>query len=1189
MQVALPFRLVDADDGPATPLGPGPTLLEASAGTGKTFAIAAVVLRLVLEHGIGLERIAIMTFTRAATAELRERIRARLAGAAAVLDGGGQDDDPVLAWLRARHAALPPAGQTVWRRRLRAALAQVDAAPISTIHGFAHRVAVEHAAAVGIDPAAEQILDLGPWRDQAVRDWFRRELGGAGRVLAGLLGASPVADLARIAMAVERHPGVRLATAPMDAGAATAELAEAAAWWADHRPRLVAHAGRALAGIPRNFMHHPEKLPARLAQIDALLADGTELGSADDLWSVERLGKIAASGKAPRLDAGMFTVIPERLPQPARIRAGLQAAFAVHYRERLRMRPGQARDLHANDAILALERVLESGGPAGAALADGIGRRFDAVLVDEFQDTDLLQWRILQRCFGGEAHRLVLIGDPKQAIFAFRGADVFAYAAARRRVPEDRRFTLATNHRSDRSLVAAINALYLGGDGRQPLADPFAVAGIGFPAVTAARDDRFVPGSLEPEPLQLLVLEEAPNADEALRATVAAVVGEIARLLDPASGVAIRRRDGMRPVGPADIAVLVRAHQQADRVHAALRAAGIPAVRQDRSSVFAAPAAGDLQALLAGCLDPAREAAVRAALATRLAGAPATDLAAADESPALARAPLVLAELGEVLRRRGPAAWWYALLDADLGWGPPRARLAGLADGDRLLADAQHLVELMAAAVAVPADALADWLLRQAADPEDGEELQRRLERDAAAVRILTVHVSKGLQYPIVFEAFAWQPCRAPAPPLAIHPGDTADAELHTGMPEGGAVGQAEREELGDALRKLYVGLTRAEHRLYLLWLPCTTAEQRGACQGALAWLLHSRSIARDLAAGAQPYEAVRAACAAGFSTPEHDAIRLRGPLAGAAPAVAVRTACATGERADPPAIDRFERLWWRCSFSHLHGLPDRGEVGGEGAPETAAVRADDDQAPPAEVESAPAAEAPRGADFGTVVHACFEHADLAAWRRDPELPRLDLVRRAGLAGIAIDEAASRAFAAAMRTAVVEAAPGVGSALADLAPAALAREWAVRLRIARRTPPLSAIFADRVPQAPAWPRGLARTTLPPGVFTGVVDALVAAGGRYHIIDWKTNWSPGYGERALWTMMAGKHYLLQAHLYLLAAHRFLRWRLGEGYDPARHLGVAAFAFLRGCRGGGSGWAVVQPDPRILEALDACCDP
>ena len=1177
----------------ATPLRAGLTLLEASAGTGKTYAIAGLVARLVLEAGIAIERIAVMTFTTAATAELRDRIRGRLtAVAAACAAAAPSGSDALTAWLRDRYLALPPAGQADWRRRLRAATGALDLAAIATIHGFARRLAVEHAADLGLDPSADLDTDLRGWRTGIVHDWVRTHLRAAPAPVLALIGADPVASLDALAKRAEQAPSAEVAEAALSVDEVVAQAQVIASEWPDVQAAAEAELVRCGPGLSGKTVFGKDRALDRLARLEGLLVSGVPTDNLDSDLHITIPEKIAKGTKKgfPPLAHAPFLAIAPIVERWLGLGPALRAGFIREYRARLQARIRTSQVAHVDDPMRALDAAFASG--AGAQLAEAVGRRHDAVLVDEFQDTDQRQWRILARCFAGGRHHLLLIGDPKQAIYRFRGADIHAYLVAREQVPPARRFTLATNFRSDAALIAAINRLYLGA-GTPRVADPFALPGIAYVAVTAHhRDDRFRSGRLDAAPLRILRIpaERALKAQVARAAVADAVADETARLLDRANGVQLRAsaEDALGPLRPGDIAVIVRGHHEGDLVARALQARGIAAVRNDRASVFAAGIAPEFADLLGGCLDPRGEYALRRAAATRLVGVP-VEAFAAEADPRLAALPERLLALGERLRGEGVAAWWLAAQDTDFGWGTPRLRISALPDGERHLADLAHLGELAASAQAeqhLPAAGVARWFEQQLAEPAEGSDaVLRRIERDDAAVQIVTVHVAKGLQYPVVFEAFAWRStrCDDDGDGTLVHAADGA-VRWHLASTDPAHADHAAREALGDDLRKLYVGLTRAEHRCYLLWADQPAhGQHHGSTRSALGQLL----VAPDFSAQvAEPLVALAARLATSASDDLSALTAATGiPLTVVdhslpmVPGVALPAAAAAPPTATILPAQAIAPRWYRSSFTGLCRAIGDADSDGRDHDQASADRDHPDDGLPA------------GADFGTIIHRLYEHADPQAWAASPAAPRAAVQAALEHAGFRVTAEAIAGLAARLHASVALEVPGVGERLAALPARALVREWPVRLPVARRSATLDASFAGRTPQAPDWPRRLAQVQIPSGTFEGVVDAVVHANGRWHVIDWKSNRLPSYAPDALWQAMAEHDYLLQANLYLVAVHRWLRLRLGAGYRPFEHLGCAAYAFIRGIDPliPGAGWVVVQPDLDLIAALDACFAP
>ena len=1109
-----PFVLTGPD---AADLGPGMHLLEASAGTGKTWTITGIIARLVIEEGVPLERIAVMTFTRAATAELRERIRRRLGRLARLFTTGLTDPDPVETWLSERWAVQ--ADPAPWRRRARIAAAAVDGAQITTIHGFAQRLAILHGAG-GVSPAATVEPDLGGWRRTWIADELRRW-----RVSLPLgvwsLTRIDARRLETLAKACEAHPDARLVGGEAgDRDLGTEADAIATLCDADTLLPVVGPGGR--------FRGNTTLGKAGTALLVQALADcwhtptavdGKRLAALPGLLTDEALAAAVPKGADPVAVASLpgITALRRIAGWAAGLTVRLERAFLDRYRAALAARPGQGETLGHGDALTALDGALaeDPGTLAAAAGAD-----LDAVLVDEFQDTDQQQWRILARLFASGRHRLILIGDPKQAIYRFRGADIQAYLAARAAVPAGRRASLGINHRTDADLVAAVADLYA-------TPDPFADPAIAFAPVGARHPGPRLRLAADGDPRPLIVWHaEARTLGEADRQAAAGTALEIQRLLAGGGSLALA---GDEPLRPRHHAVLVRAHEQGALVAEALDALGIPSVRNDRSPVFSGAAARDLTTLLAAMLDPLDERLVRAAAA-----GPAFGLAAADLLRDGPGAPLdglrrLCAELGRRWRSEGIATAWWAFLDHAPDGTSRRARIAGLRGGERWLADALHLAERLAETERerrLAPEVLLAWLAGGGDGDQDAD--LRRLERDDDAVAIVTVFQAKGLQYPIVFEPFAW---RAPSADKVVVCHASGGALWHLD-PTPEQIATAAADALADRARQLYVGLTRAEVRLYVLAMTIAGAPTGGPVDRL-----------------AQPED------------DSHPRIRrLPLPVASGEPALlAVAPVPLPAER---PLIagTAIHRRRWTSSYS---GLVERLER----------ERDHDHRSTTGADDGLPA-----GAAFGTALHGCIEHAVLDRVRT---LGSTALITGATdqLAGAGIDVVHAPAvarFAAACLTTVP---PGLDRPLADAD--ALVREVPFTLPV-RDASGLAAAL-EGLPGHPDYHRRLTAVAPPPGVFNGVIDAVAAMSGRFHIVDWKSNRLPGYGPADLDRAMAEHDYLLQVHVYAVALHRWLR-RRQAGYDPALHLGMGLYAFARGLPQ--AGWWAMALDPDRVHRLDAC---
>jgi len=516
--------------------------LEASAGTGKTFTITKLYLRLLLETGLPVERILVVTFTVAATQELRHRIRTQLEAAEHWLRGERlAEPDPVLEALLERQP-----DRALAARRVRHALVGFDQAAVLTIHGFCQRVLSEQAFESGQPFTAELIPDGGALLQEVVDDAWRAETyGGEPQVsplwvdwLRARLGGPD-----EVAKEIARHVGrqdvhVEAPDAPGDVG--TLEATCEAAWTRvrDFTEAEILEAAAVMQpSILNQQSYKPEQVAARLALLRALRArpvaplDPDHVGVLRYL-SAEQLQRKTKRNQVPPAHA-LFTCCET-------LSTGLLALAEAYARRGAAWQHGLLRDAPAkldarkqrrqvqtfDDLLVRLARALAH--PVdGAMLAAAVRARFGAALVDEFQDTDPLQHAIVRSVWGAPGAPLVLVGDPKQAIYSFRGADVYAYLGARREA--SRVEHLLANHRSDPLLVAAVSALF------ENVPRAFLLDDIPFLAAAPADADRppglRIAGEDAAAPLRFWTVPRGATKAEAKDRIAAAVAGEIARLV----------------------------------------------------------------------------------------------------------------------------------------------------------------------------------------------------------------------------------------------------------------------------------------------------------------------------------------------------------------------------------------------------------------------------------------------------------------------------------------------------------------------------------------------------------------------------------------------------------------------------------------------------------------------------------
>ncbi|MCO5099562.1 MAG: exodeoxyribonuclease V subunit beta [Burkholderiaceae bacterium] len=1215
----------------------GVQLLEADAGTGKTWTIAGLAVRAIVERGLDLGRVLVVTFTNAAAAELAERIRLRVAQLERLLDdrlaGRSYDgvDEP---FCTAYAATLDDAGARRARDLLRVALARVDEMSVHTIHAWCQRVIDEHALSIGVARGLPIGAGDGERIARRVRDWWRSEVleaPGERIALFALAGLDPQA-IEDDVEAIVSLPLARVASPACDWRTLAARALAARASLVDAM-RTDAVDLLAWMRVPANVsgsikQYGPKWLAALKAFCEAPLAPMSR-------DTIERLGthrfpKAMPDSAIPGCCDALLAIDGEL--------AGLRASVAQEIVASLRRTRdadlAQAGSLAFDDLLRLVFEALDD--PAsGAALARTLREGHPIALVDECQDTDPLQWEILRRVYpaAGEAETdfaLVLVGDPKQAIYSFRGADVHSYLSAR--AGASRTHRLAENQRSQPALIEAVNALFR-------VDDPFRVAGIAFePALIGARTRRAFdaadpPGAGARAPMTVVMLEPGAggrplSAPQARRQAVDATVAEIARLL--ASPV----RYDDRVLQPRDIAVLVHARAQGGVVKRALARAGIGAAEISRDSVLDTLESAELLRVVAAvddCADPGR---LRSALATTLLGFDAAAIGALeDDSARLLAVVARFADARARWQRHGPIASLRPLLH-DFGAG---ARLAGLVDGERRLTDLGHLVTLLAEDDALresPRDATRAWARLRGRETGDDDTRELRLESDENLVRILTVHKSKGLEFPIVFVPFAWSGRKAQAPdPCVRHERDAGGAwrTVLDLAPDQAARDEAAAERQAENLRTLYVALTRAEQRCYLFWGTTSTS-----AHAPLAWLLHEAS-AQGGASFALDAPGVRGALAqwqtrAGLRHPGALAV-VPGALAVVPGALAVvdtptlfagarESGCFGAQATDaegtatarpggeapvlharssdiaiPPAAVT-------TSFSAIASvLAGSGERSSQSWPNVDVVdpgrdesAEDAGEAPPPRVLPAAGGESirfrfPAGAQAGVCLHGILEQAAF-----DAPIDAALVAHWLGRCGYRRSEAAQvGAWLDETLRVVLRAPDGTRLALPQVPRARQLREMEFQLSgrsVSERA--LVGALDDAI--AVDAQAALSRWS---GFLRGFVDLVFEHDGRWYLVDWKSNHlgddAGRYRHAALAEAMRARAYPLQANLYTLAVHRWLRRTL-PGYGYERSFGGVFYVFLRGAglpasedpAAGVCGVHASRPSARAIERLDRLFD-
>lgn len=1186
------WRALDLSDG-------GRSLVEASAGTGKTWTISVLYLRLLLERELTPRQIVVTTFTNAAADELRERLRGRLLWAETrAAAGPGRSPEPGRVdegWLHARwHDNDARRARDLLR--LRVALAELDMAPVVTLHGLCQRILGEHPFAAGVPFDGGELVSADGLVDTLATDVLRRVQQGAAddglaRLyrLAGLrLDRKALAAGIRLLL----QPGSRMQDAIGPEGGALQVML----------PREWAERLRCLTA--RDELFNKNCVLRRAWDALADFIDAPD-GAAPDGGTVERLGKARALTNISKLGKADPEVLAaaEFSESVAPMLAGLdddrRRRFWQAVADWARVQTAQRLALLGQrtfDALMTtVGRALAAeDGQAERPLADALYRAWPVALVDEFQDTDAVQYGILDNIYraadGAQRGRLVMIGDPKQAIYRFRGGDIHAYAQAA--ATAGQRMTLDTNRRSARRFVDALNSLYAVA-GRALAAGDESQAILCEPVRASDRQDASpyrIDGVAVDSPLVIHYHPQAPRAAPARVAqALEACADQIAGMLGTGTHTI-----GARALEAGDLAVLLPRNAQVEALRRELQRRGVPCVATTRSSVFAGDTARELLLVLHAVAHCDDLGPIRAAVATRLWGRDYADIRALGDDPAGWRDTV---ELFQQWRHDWLGRGVLAVVDALV------ARVAASQldrpAGERVLTDLRHLGELLQAQAGHEpgTEELLAWFSAQREQDGDGGDAadarQLRIESDARRVRLMTLHASKGLEFPVVFLPLMWAHGEMTGGTLyAVESGQGAGRVLDVTR----QAREQERAELQDErFRLLYVALTRAVHACHVYALdPGRPASARtaspasGTARSALDVML-----ARMEPAPGSP-ELVQATPAIAWCEGL--------PAADQAPRLDADDADAPERQARPLPAEIDGPLPGRHSFTTLtRGLwgpvLDPGAAAGdeldagllpEPLPEGAAD-ALDTVAVPAPDPAIALLSPVRGADFGNAVHAIFENRAVgqplseqhglirrqldAFGVRHPDIAPEQLVERLAARLQAVLDAPLDASGSLRLGAL-----GAGDQRAEM-------EFFFALDGASMRRLRAACAAHGEPAlVPPGDRVLA------GLMNGKIDLAFRHGGRVHVLDYKGNHLgdtvADYAGDQLRARMDQSHYRFQALLYTVAVERYLRQRLGGVYRRDAHLGDVWYLFIRavGLQPGAGVWHARFGDG-LLDAVQA----
>jgi exodeoxyribonuclease V beta subunit len=1175
----------------------GMQVIEASAGTGKTWTLAALYVRLVLGYdpasaelsaGLYPPQILVMTFTDAATAELRGRIRARLSQAARYFHHGEQEGFEVDDFLRALRSKITPDQWPACADRLDLAAQWMDDAAIFTIHGWSSRMLKTHAFDSASLFQQSRVEDSDQLKLSAVQDYWRKWFYPLPQSQLGALksvGETPdeLFDKLRELWAMQDqapHDNIQPALVPdvvirdweiwqvrflelesLTRAACNDEviglLSDAIAakklksYRADWPGKLAQWAqGEALDQLNKKARDEAIKLLQRFA-LNALLEKN---------WN--------AATEHPAF-AQIETFVSHISQQP-QVSALLLAHAAMEVGAAYRKAKTKLAQFDFSDLLQHLYHALQA---SDGRLAAAIRQQFPVALVDEFQDTDPWQYGALSKIYGASPSQseaatevgLIMIGDPKQAIYSFRGADLNTYLSARHAAQAIH--TLTGNHRSTTGLVAAVNQVF------SHALKPFGE--VPYESVSACNDKILplqVAGQAQPAmTVWHLQHNRTPRKEVLMRQMAGLFATQMVRLLN------------LGAAEPGQMAVLVRDWREARAIRNALFERGVRSVYlSERDSVFATPEATDLWRILRAVASPRNSLWIRTALATPLWGK------TWDELESLFQSEEAWDDLTE--RFHGWQTLWqrqgflpmlhYLLHDQSIPTRLLRQGEGQNKQGERQLTNLLHLGDLLqTASLSLQGEAaLIRYLEEQLRHPKaSGDAAQLRLESDANLVQVITLHKAKGLQYPLVFLPFA-----------SHYRAETSSS------------GKDDSLRLAEDIRLFYVALTRAEQALWV-----GLAQTRGDVDGqtpkvksAVSYLL-SRQAPDDLAERLKGW------------TSQHIVVQ-----AAPEPNDAQYNPAAPEKIWKPVLVPQRYVIshWWTASFSALtrdigqHNasvLPESerderiGDAQIDSAVSATASLPDADRSAvnlPQDTSSLPFNTFNAGSSYGTLLHDLLEWQAQNGWPACQQNPATAL--GAEWQSLLTRKAQRLNLDTAQQTLLMAWIPTIASA---------------RLPLPQASSTLSAIVLGTLSQSQSWPEmaftlpvqkftsveldrliqqhvlaGHARTALQArqleGMLTGFMDLVLTFEGRYYVLDYKSNKLPAYDSAHLQQAILAHRYDVQYTLYLLALHRLLKARL-SGYDYDQHMGGALYLFLRGIDQRGAGLYVDRPPKALIETLDA----
>ncbi len=1203
-----------------TPLS-GSNLIEADAGTGKTYAITGLFLRLILEKDLTADRILVVTFTKAATEELKDRIRNVLVLSKEGFEHG-QSQDPLVQSIIQKYGKDERA-----RGKVENALIDFDQAAIFTIHGFCNRILHEYTFETQSFYDAELISDETELIREITEDFWRIQFTGM--------------PLEFISYAVEkgkirkpqdfmnligktRHPGIRIIpemgkpefTALKQYNKLLQELKQS---WRKNRDTIMdllqssALNGNKYGGLNLS-KKHPEitgralKIVSLTRSMEQLVSDqdvGFPLFKGFEKLTASVLDQSIKKGFEP-LSHPFFDLCDELFQAAARLENEMNQYILFlktdlfRYSEaELRKRKKSNNIQFYDDLLTKLKTALfEEKNKGVNTLAKMIRNKYKAALVDEFQDTDQLQYDIFNHIFSNDDMVLFMIGDPKQSIYSFRGADIFSYMRAAESA--ESKFTLTDNYRTRPELISAVNTIF------SNVKAPFLFKDIRFkPGKSGHVNQNYENDQLSGAPLKLWYVpsegEKPLNKSEAVVKICGSTSSEIHDLINNKS------------IEPGDIAVLVRTNRQAEMMKIHLEKKRIPAVIHSTGNIFHSSESEEMERILQSIGEPFNEHRFRAAAVTDVIGIKGEHISALyDESSQendRIRLESIRSRFMEYFmewNNNGFIRMFYKFMNNE----GVRERLLSMPDGERRFTNILHCSEILHKASLETTSTMKDlmkWFSQQRRpDSHGAEEHNLRLESDERAVKIITIHKSKGLEYPIVFCPFCWEGSKRASKELIFHDPDhnnqlTLDLNADQDSPH---LMHAQNELLAENLRLLYVAVTRAKERCYLIWGSINKAQT-----SALAYLLHfiDQTGEKD-----GVYNVAESLEKHMKRLDDNDMLEDLKQLVNQSNRSIELSMMPESENGQFEShLDKNDNLSHRkfsgvidntfkiLSYSslvsrqhHQKEFPDYDSV-----PDSSSISASEPPDTQYQTVGKNIFSFPKGTRTGIFFHDVFEHLDFKSKRSAYE----DLV---------IEKLKVYGYDLSWKKTVIRLIDNVLNAnlvkgdndlvLSNIPKEDRINEMEFYFPVNRLTPEkMKEVFSDLGNMNPFKESTAERDKLifspANGFLKGYIDLIIRRNDRYYIIDWKSNHlgseSENYNNNALSKVMSKHFYILQYHLYTLALHQYLKMKV-SGYSYQNNFGGIFYIFIRGVHSGEDNQYGIfsdLPDPEIINKMGTALIP